>query len=78
MLPCHACRVETLRWYNRAGQAAPEEEPEDLAIRLENSEQQQRYEEVRAFRDRYHFPMWSDQWFAFIRERTKAGLPLFE
>jgi hypothetical protein len=34
----------------------------DLSIRLESPDVKRRYEEVRNFRDKHGYPMWSEQW----------------
>jgi hypothetical protein len=74
VLPCLACEVEALRRRNRAGHAAPPEETSyDLSIRLESSEQE-RYEDVRNFRDRYGFPMWSAQWYDMLTRSVEIVL----
>ena len=74
VLPCLACEVEALRQWNRAGLPAPPEDlTYDLSICLERSEQE-RYEDVRDFRDRYGFPMWSAQWYEMIARSAEIAL----
>ena len=70
VLPCLACQVETIRLLNRAGRYAPQEENEaDLSIHLTDQNWQRRYEEVRDFRDKHGFPMWSARWFELIAKK---------
>ena len=74
VLPCLACEVETLRKRNRAGHPAPPEDlTYDLSLRLNHSEQE-RYEDVRDFRERYGFPMWSAQWYEMIARSAEIAL----
>jgi predicted RNA-binding Zn-ribbon protein involved in translation (DUF1610 family) len=74
ILPCLACKVEAFRRRNRTGHPAPPEETSyDLSIRLECSEQE-RYEDVRNFRDQYGFPMWSAQWYEMLARSVEIVL----
>lgn len=61
LLPCLACRVESLRYFNRAGRRSIQEEvPEDLSLNWRNDEERSRYEQLRSYREKYDRPMFGN------------------